>query len=125
MGHGQSILVVDDMNDQRIIVSDMLKRLGYKVETCESGEKAVAYMKENTMDLLILDMIMDPGIDGCETYKQILEIRPGQKAIIASGYSETMNVKKTHILGAGEYLRKPYTMEKLGLAIKKELTKKS
>ncbi len=125
MGHGQSILVVDDMNDQRIIVSDMLKRLGYKVETCESGEKAVAYMKENTMDLLILDMIMDPGIDGCETYKQILEIRPGQKAIIASGYSETMNVKKTHILGAGEYLRKPYTIEKLGLAIKKELTKKS
>ena len=88
-----------------------------------SGEEAVDYMKENRSDLMILDMIMAPGIDGCETYKRILDVSPGQKAIITSGFSETDRVRKTQALGAGEYLRKPYTVEKIGFAVKKELAR--
>ncbi len=80
-------------------------------------------MKENSADLLVLDMIMAPGIDGLETYKRILEHHPGQKAIIASGFSETERVKETQKLGAGEYIKKPYTIEKIGLAVKSELEK--
>jgi len=72
---------------------------------------------------LILDMIMDPGIDGLETYKRILEIHPGQKAIIASGFSETDRVKEAQRLGAGPYIKKPYALEKIGLAIRDELRK--
>ncbi len=52
-------------------------------------------------------MIMDPGIDGPETYRQILELHPGQKAIIASGFSETNRVKETQRLGAGAYVLSP------------------
>jgi len=66
-------------------------------------------------------MIMDPGIDGLETYKKILEIRPGQKAIIASGFSETDRVRDTLSLGAGQYIKKPYTLEKIGIAVRAEL----
>ena len=58
-------------------------------------------MENNTADLLVLDMIMDPGIDGLEAYKRILELHPEQKAIIASGYSETPRVKEAIKLGAG------------------------
>jgi two-component system cell cycle sensor histidine kinase/response regulator CckA len=68
-------------------------------------------------------MIMDPGIDGLETYKRILAFRPGQKAIIASGFSETDRVKETLKLGAGAYIKKPYLLEKIGIALKRELDK--
>ena len=66
---------------------------------------------------------MDPGIDGFETYRRILEIQPNQKAIIASGFSETDRVKKAQRLGAGAYIKKPYTLENLGIAVKAELAK--
>ena len=66
-------------------------------------------------------MIMEPGIDGCETYRRVLERHPGQKAIVASGYAETDRVREIRRLGAGAYLKKPYTLEKLALAIRREL----
>jgi DNA-binding NtrC family response regulator len=97
--------------------------LGYSVTSVSSGEEAVDYMKDNSADILVLDMIMDPGIGGLETYKKILELHPGQKAIIASGFSETDQVKEAQRLGAGKYIKKPYTLEKIGLAVKEELEK--
>ena len=71
----------------------------------------------------LLDMIMEPGIDGLDTYRQILEQHPCQNAIITSGYSETNRVKKAQGLGAEIYLKKPYSLEKLGMAVKSELEK--
>jgi two-component system cell cycle sensor histidine kinase/response regulator CckA len=81
------------------------------------------YLKENAADLLVLDMIMNPGIDGLETYKKILEFHPAQKAVIASGYSESDLVKKAQSMGAGTYIKKPYSFEKIGIAVKGELVK--
>ena len=89
----------------------------------ESGKEAVALLKEETADLVVLDMIMPPGIDGLETYKRILELHPMQRAIIASGFSETDRVKEAQQLGAGRYVKKPYTVKKIGLAVKAELRK--
>jgi len=63
-------------------------------------------------------MIMEPGFDGLDTYRKIIELHPGQKAIITSGYSETDRVKEAEKLGVGKYIRKPYTMQKLGKAIR-------
>jgi signal transduction histidine kinase len=123
MGKGESILVVDDVKQQREIASRMLKKLGYNVLSVPSGEEAVIYLQENTADLLVLDMIMNPGIDGLETYKKILKFHPRQKAIIASGFSESRQVKAAQKMGAGSYLKKPYSFEKIGLAVKAELAK--
>ena len=122
-GKGESILVVDDVKEQRDISSTILSELGYSVSSVSSGEEAVEYLKTRTADLLVLDMIMDPGIDGLDTYKKILELHPNQKAIIASGFSETERVKEAKNLGAGQYIRKPYTMEKIGIAVREELDK--
>ena len=88
-----------------------------------SGEEALSYMKENAADLLVLDMIMSPGINGLETYKKILQFHPNQKAVIASGFSESKLVKEVQHMGAGTYVKKPYSFEKIGLAVKGELTK--
>ncbi len=120
---GESILVVDDVKQQREIASTILKELGYSVATVSSGEKAVEYLSNNSVDLLVLDMIMEPGIDGLDTYKQILKLHSRQKAIITSGFSETERVKKAHELGVGQYIKKPYTLEKIGIAVRTELDK--
>ena len=121
MGKGESILIVDDMEEQRVIATEMLSMLGYTVQSVASGAEAVQYLRDHHVDLLVLDMIMDPGIDGLETYRQILEVKPGQKAIITSGYSETKNVKATMALGAGAYVKKPYLLEAVGKAVREEL----
>ena len=122
-GNGESILIVDDVEEQRNIAFGMLEELGYSVVSVSSGEGAVEYLKTNKVDLLILDMIMDPGMDGLDTYKKMIELHPGQKAIIASGFSETDRVKELQSLGAGTYVRKPFLLEKIGLAVKEELEK--
>jgi PAS domain S-box-containing protein len=120
-GNGERILIVDDVETQQDIAAMMLARLGYLPVSVSSGEEAVEYLKTRSVDLVLLDMIMRPGIDGLETYQRIIAMHPGQKAIIVSGFSETNRVKEALKLGAGKYLRKPYSLQKLGLAIKKEL----
>ncbi len=122
-GRGESILVVDDIEEQRRIAAGMLTKLGYVVHSVPGGEEAVTYLKDHPVDLVLLDMIMDPGIDGLETYKRILKIHPHQKAVIASGFSETDRVKEVQKLGAGAYVKKPYLLEKIGLAVRAELDK--
>jgi CheY-like chemotaxis protein len=121
MGKGETILIVDDVEEQREIASEILIKLGYSVKTAVSGEEAVAYMQNNSADLVILDMIMHSGIDGLETYKRILDIHPGQKAITVSGYSETKKVREAQKLGAQVYIKKPYAMEKIGMSVRAEL----
>ncbi|MEJ2642227.1 MAG: response regulator [Desulfosarcinaceae bacterium] len=123
-GHGETILVVDDVEEQRIIATALLQNLGYSVAAVSGGEEAVSRLKEQPFDLLLLDMIMDPGMDGLDTYKCILKFHPHQKAIIASGFSETERVRQAQALGAGEYVKKPYSLEKLALAVKAELNGK-
>ena len=125
IGKGESILIVDDMEEQREIASGILNKLGYSVTSVSSGEEAVAYLKEHTADLIVLDMIMAPGIDGLETYKRILELLPKQKTIIASGFSETDRVQEAQRLGAGAYVKKPYVLEKIGMAVRAELDEAS
>ncbi|MBW2606738.1 MAG: transporter substrate-binding domain-containing protein [Deltaproteobacteria bacterium] len=122
-GNQETILVVDDVESQREISCKMLDTLGYKTKAVSSGEEAVEYLKENTVDLILLDMIMDPGINGLETYERIIKIHTKQKAIIVSGFAETDKVKEAQKLGAGHYIKKPVTLEKIGLAVKEELEK--
>jgi PAS domain S-box-containing protein len=120
-GKGETILIVDDVQEQREIASNILAKLGYSVTTRASGEEAVAYLNDHSVALIVLDMIMAPGIDGLETYKRIIKIHPGQKAIIASGFSETDSVRQAQKLGAGQYVKKPYTLETIGVAVRREL----
>jgi PAS domain S-box-containing protein len=120
-GNGESILIIDDVLEQRQIASEMLEKLGYDVTVVASGEEAVNYLVDHSADLIVLDMIMDPGIDGLETYKRILKLHPDQRSIIASGYSESDRVKEAQKIGAGVYIKKPYLIEKFGRAVKKEL----
>ena len=121
-GNGESILVVDDVPEQREIAVQILEALGYTARAVETGEAAVDYLNAREVDLVLLDMIMDPGMDGLETYRRIVDRHPRQRAIIASGFSESDRVKQAQQLGAGTYVRKPYTLDKIACAVKEELS---
>jgi DNA-binding NarL/FixJ family response regulator len=97
--------------------------LNYNVATAASGEDAIAYLEDHPCDLIVMDMIMDPGMDGLDTYRRIIARHPGQKAIIASGFSETKRVREAQELGAGVYVKKPYLLEKIGVAVRQELSR--
>ncbi len=119
----EQILIIDDVLEQRAIASEMLANLGYSVNTVSSGEAALDYLEKNSADIILLDMILEEGIDGLETYQKAIGLNPGQKAIVTSGFSETDRVKETQRLGAGPYVQKPYTLEALAVAVRNELDK--
>jgi two-component system, cell cycle sensor histidine kinase and response regulator CckA len=80
---------VDDIEEQREIAAKILEQLGYVAKSVSSGEEALAFMQKGQADLVVLDMIMNEGMDGLETYRRILGIHPHQKAVITSGFAET------------------------------------
>ena len=70
---------------------------------------------------MVPDMIINPGIDGWETCRKILETQPGGKAVIASGYFETKSVGGAQKLGAGAYIQNPSPVEKIVIALRNQL----
>jgi len=117
----EGVLVVDDVIEQRELAATVLGSLGYRVYTAANGHEAIDFLRQNSIDVVILDMIMEPDFDGLDTYREIINLHPGQKAIITSGYAETERVKEAENLGVGKYIRKPYTMQKLGKGIREIL----
>jgi DNA-binding NarL/FixJ family response regulator len=69
----------------------------------------------------VLDMLMGGDLDGLDTYREIRALYPGQRALIASGFSETERVREAQALGVGQFVRKPYTLDSLGQAVRREL----
>ncbi|MCP3887714.1 MAG: response regulator [Desulfobulbaceae bacterium] len=117
----EHILVVDDEPQLRDIASQILQTIGYKVDSVCSGELAIKFVKDTPVDLIVIDMLMEPGINGYQTYKEILKLYPGQNAIIASGFSESDDVKAALKLGVGKFIKKPYSMDQLGRAVREVL----
>ncbi len=120
-GNGERILVVDDQKSQRDLASRLLSRLGYQPITVASGEEAVAFIKTTSVDLVMLDMLMDPGMNGCETFDQILRHSPRQRVVITSGYSNGEDMQQAVNLGSSQFVKKPYSVHELALALKKEI----
>ncbi len=117
----ETVLVVDDVEEQRVMASEILSSLGYQVQVASGGKDAIEYLRHNTVDLALLDMIMEPGFDGLDTYREIVKLHPDQKAVVVSGFSATERVEEMRRLGAGDYVRKPYSIASLGKAVRDEL----
>lgn len=121
LGKGELILIVEDDVVVRNMTSSMVSVLGYKVKALASGEEALQYLVEHESHLVILDMQLGAGLNGRETYERILSMWPGQRAIVVSGYAESREIQKTLELGASRFVKKPYSLYDLGLAIKAAL----
>ena len=120
-GSGEMLLLIDDRPEQNETMEKLLTSLGYKTYSATSGEEGIAFLQSQPVDLVLLDMIIGDGLNGRETYEKILQVRPGQKAIIISGYSRNEEVRKARALGVSHFLEKPVTMPKLSQVIKQAL----
>ena len=121
------ILVVDDEKIQRFTISKNLKKLGYDASVASNGHEAVALFAEaekaksaTPFDLVLLDMTMEVGFDGLDTYRAIRKLYPNQKVIISSGHAESKRIRAAMDLGAG-CLPKPYQRCDLAEALRTTL----
>ncbi|MCH7820137.1 MAG: PAS domain S-box protein [Candidatus Marinimicrobia bacterium] len=112
-----NILVVDDRKEQRDIAKRLLTSLGYDVVCVERGQEAVEYVKGKDVDLILLDMILEDDMDGLDVYKEIIKIKPEQKTVIVSGFSESDRVKEAEELGVNGFLQKPYKIDEIRLTL--------
>ncbi len=120
-GHGERVLIVDDLADQRRLTEEVLIRLGYQPSSCASGEEAAERLQEEDFDLILLDMVMDKGWDGPRTFMELIRISPGQKIILVSGFADVSRIRDAHDMGASGFVKKPFTLETIGRAIQKAL----
>jgi two-component system, cell cycle sensor histidine kinase and response regulator CckA len=121
-----TVLLADDHEGLRESAREMMEALGYRVVSANNGLEAVQLFKANPdlFDLILLDVVM-PSLSGPDAYSQMCAIRPGTKAIFASGYSaENASLKSVIEMGA-PLLQKPYSMRGLSQAIRNVLARKS
>jgi CheY-like chemotaxis protein len=117
----EKVLLVDDEPAVLQANARLLSSLGYEVITANSGEQAIEYMQRNGADLLVLDLVMNEGIDGVAAFRRIREFRPMQKAIVVSGYAEPSKVSVVRNMGIRHYLVKPVALGVLAQALRDEL----
>ncbi len=117
----ETVLVVDDLEEQRQVAARLLGCLGYQVTAVDSGPAALRYLEAKSADVVLLDMIMADDWDGLDTFREIVRLYPSQKAIIVSGFSETDRVREALALGVGQFVKKPYTVDSIGRAVRWEL----
>jgi PAS domain S-box-containing protein len=114
IGGSETILLVDDEDTILDIGRNMLGRSGYTVITARNGEEAIEVYKaeKNNINLIILDINM-PGMGGHKCLKDLLEIDPKAKIIIATGYPATGKVKETLESSAAEFIGKPFRLTEM------------
>ena len=116
----ENILVVDDDEGIREALCQSLQHGGYSVTSVDSGEKAVAHVRETPLDLVILDLIL-PKVDGLEVLKEIMSLRPEVAVVMITGHASVETAIKAMKIGAVDYVVKPFRMEEVNLVIVRSL----
>jgi len=122
----ETIMVVDDSEQERVMAKRFLERLGYRVTVAAHGREALKMFQENKgraspFDLMLLDMIMGDDFDGLDTYREILKLFPKQRCIIVSGHGMSGRTQEAAMLGASQFIAKPFTLESLARSVRDEL----
>lgn len=105
--NNMAILVVDDEEIMRDLVAKILKKAGYKVDVANSVATAREMLARTPFDMVISDVQM-PEQSGFDLLKEIKEASPGTAVIMMTGYADTFTIKDALMLGADEYITKPF-----------------
>lgn len=112
------ILIVDDEEMMRNLLTKILKRENYQILTAGDGQEAVELLEKEAVDLIISDMKM-PRMNGFELLKHVKENYPQIGIIIMTAYGDTYTVKDALILGADEYITKPFKSYEISLVVER------
>lgn len=115
----KNILLVEDNNEVRTIVEEMLKINGFEVYSFSNGSEALNQFEEikNIIDLCLFDIIM-PSMGGFELYKKIKEIKPNIKVLFMTGYADDLSQIRTIIKEGQQVINKPFSIAELRRKIK-------
>jgi two-component system response regulator PilR (NtrC family) len=119
----ERLLIVDDEQGMRDLLSIMLRREGYRVELARSGEEALDRISRDLFDLIITDISM-PGVDGIGVLRRVREIAPEVPTIIITAYASTESAIEALKLGAYDYIVKPFDVEEFKIVIGNALERK-
>ncbi len=109
MAEKRRILVVDDEDALRTVLSAELNSEGYEVGTAADGMEAVSELQKMKYDLVLLDIKM-PNMNGFEVLKVIKEKHPGTRVIMLTGFADLKNAIESKKLGAEDFVSKPYDL---------------
>ena len=118
------VLIVDDEEGIRESLSGIFEDEGYNVLTSSSGEEALRILKEQNPELILLDVWL-PGIDGVQTLKDIKNMKPDLPVIMISGHGNIELAVKATKMGAYDFLEKPLSLERVLLAAKRALERRT
>ena len=120
------ILIVDDVDDNRVVLQRRLDRIGFRTETCEDGMKALAAISIDPPDLVILDWMM-PGLSGIETLKAMREHYDmnALPIIMCTARDEESSIVDAIEAGANDYIQKPIKMPVLLARMSAQLMRKA
>ncbi len=123
------ILIMDDEDSIRHVSSDMLRHLGYEVESAKNGDEVIAaysgaLSSGHPFDAVILDLTISGGMGGKEAVTRLREIDPNVKAIVSSGYSNDPVIANYKDYGFSGMIIKPYRVSDLSEKIGKITGKK-
>ncbi|MFC1856341.1 sigma-54-dependent transcriptional regulator, partial [Thermodesulfobacteriota bacterium] len=116
-----TVLLVDDKKSILRTLSGALKDEGYDTILAKSGEEALESINNELPDLVMLDIWMEPGIDGIETLKRIKNDFPHMQVIMMSGHGNIETAVKSIKLGAFNFIEKPLNIDKLLIAMEQAL----
>jgi two-component system, NtrC family, nitrogen regulation response regulator NtrX len=119
-----SVLIVDDEEGIRETLSGIFQDEGYEVITAGSGEETLKILKEQSPDLVLLDVWL-PGIDGIETLQEIKKTNPELPVVIISGHGNIELAVKATRVGAYDFLEKPLSLERVLLVARRALEKRT
>ena len=109
---GSRILLIDDEAAFTKNMSKLLSYRGYRVDTAESGDKAIRMLEEKEFDVIVLDLKM-PGMDGIATLKEIKQLGLFTETLILTGHGSIDTALEAMKLGAYDYLTKPCDIDEL------------
>jgi DNA-binding NtrC family response regulator len=121
MPEKNKILVVDDEDALRTVLSAELEGEGYKVSSAADGSEAISALKSQTFDLILLDIKM-PNVDGFEVLKYVKENHPSTKVIMLTGFADLKNAIESKKLGAEDFVSKPYDLVDLLTTVERVLS---
>jgi DNA-binding NtrC family response regulator len=121
MGKKSSVLVVDDEDALRTVLSNELTNEGYDVASAADGDDAVGVLQKNAFDLILLDIKM-PRMNGFEVLKFVKENHPSTKVVMLTGFADLKNAIESKKLGADDFVSKPYDLVDLLTTIERVLS---
>jgi DNA-binding NtrC family response regulator len=116
----KKILVVDDDQQMRLDLTEILSMEGYDVDSAGSGEEALKFIQRNGYDIVISDLKM-PGMNGLELLARIKELKTDTRVIMITAYATIESAVEAMRRGASDYISKPFKINEIEVAVRRAL----